>query len=238
VGSQRASGVLLDGSGAAIGGASIQISLTPVDGPGTLDTYSISGSVPPGATKAVVGLRMNTECGCAGSGDVSLYEASYEEAGASTSLVPDGDFTQGLGGWGLYGTRPATLRPSDRGGGSMLVAKASPSQTSMVNSPEFAVHAGQQYTAEFQARVSPESDGSGYFTVVFLSSSKEISRARVPFVPATFDLGERTTDANGTFIATFHPPGAFLHIGRILVEAWYGGDDTYWPAYRSGTISV
>jgi hypothetical protein len=52
-----------------------------------------------------------------------------------------------------------------------------------------------------------------------------------------FDLGTRTTDDQGAFQMTFHPPGVYVHLGKVLVEAWFPGDDQYWPAYRSGTIS-
>ena len=237
VGSLRASGILTDPSGQPIPGASILVTLTPVDGPGTLETYSITGTVPPGAATGMAGLRVNTECACAGAGDLSLYDLSYSE-GTSPSMVPDGDFAAGLAGWGLYGDDIASLKPSDRGGASMLQVRASSKQTLIVNSPDFPVRAGQAFTVSFDARVAPGSAGSGYFTLVFLGPSGEVGRERIPFAPANFDVGTRTTDAQGAFGATFHPPGVFLHLGRVLVEASFAGDDRYWPAYRSGTTTA
>jgi hypothetical protein len=52
-----------------------------------------------------------------------------------------------------------------------------------------------------------------------------------------FDLGTRTTDGQGSFQMTFHPPGVYVHLGKVLIEAWFPGDDRHWPAYRSGTIT-
>jgi hypothetical protein len=52
-----------------------------------------------------------------------------------------------------------------------------------------------------------------------------------------FDIGTRTTDAQGEFRLTFHPPGVYLHLGEVLIEAWFPGNDRFWPAYRSGTIT-
>jgi hypothetical protein len=54
---------------------------------------------------------------------------------------------------------------------------------------------------------------------------------------SVFDLGIRTTDEQGAFQLTFHPPGLNLHLGKVLIEAWFPGDDRYWPAYRSGTTT-
>jgi hypothetical protein len=53
-----------------------------------------------------------------------------------------------------------------------------------------------------------------------------------------YDLGTRSTDAEGAFQLTFRPPGVNLHFGKVLISAWFAGDDRYWPAYRSGTAVV
>lgn len=237
VGSLRASGILTDASGQPVTGASILVTVTPVDGPGSLETYSITGTVPPGAVSGVAGVRVNTECECVGASDLSLYDVAYSEGGRSNS-VPDGDFASGLTGWGLYGDDIATLKPSDRGGGSMLLVRASPRQTVIVNSPDFGVRSGESFSVSFDARVAPKSVGSGYFTLVFLGASGEVSREQIPFAPATFEVGTRTTDQQGAFGATFHPPGVYLHLGKVLVEASFAGDDRHWPAYRSGTATA
>lgn len=52
----------------------------------------------------------------------------------------------------------------------------------------------------------------------------------------TFDLGTRVTDGRGYFRLTFHPPGVFIHLGTVVVQAWFPGDDRRWPAYAGGSI--
>ena len=238
VGSLRASGTLIDGAGIPIAGEPIQVTLTPLEGPGTLQTYSLSGTVPAGTAEAVVGFRVNTECGCAGESGFALYDASYTAGGGSSSLVPDGDFSNALDGWGLSGEGVARVQPSDRGEGSMLAVQASPDQSLLANSALFPVEAGQPYTVSFEAKVAPSSVGSGYFALVFLGARGEIDRRRILFLPASFDIGTRITDETGAFRATFHAPGIQLSLGKVLIEAWFPGDERLWPDYGMGTITA
>ena len=51
---------------------------------------------------------------------------------------------------------------------------------------------------------------------------------------ATFDLGTRTTDQNGEFQVTFHPPEK----GTFLVEARFAGDYRHQAAYDQGPITA
>ena len=74
VGSFRASGRLTDQTGRPISGAAIRVTLTPLEGPGTLESYTRTGTVPTGASRATVGFRANTECGCEGTVDLTLYD--------------------------------------------------------------------------------------------------------------------------------------------------------------------
>ena len=238
VGSFRASGTLTDQTGQPVPGAAIHVTLTPLEGPGTLESYSVTGTVPAGASRATAGYRVNTECGCEGAADVTLYDIEYTQAPRAGSLVPNGDFAGGLKGWALSGSGITHLRASDLGEGSMLRIRASARQSLSANSPAFTVEEGQRFTVTFDARVAPSSVGSGYFSLVFQGGSNEIGRERIAFAPASFALGTRTTDENGTFRATFHPPGVELALGKVKVEARFDGDDQFLPASASGTIFV
>jgi len=238
VGSFRASGTLTDQTGQPISGAAIRVTLTPLEGPGTLESYTVTGTVPPGSSRATVGLRVNTECGCEGTADVTLYDIEYTQYPRVGSLVPNGDFAGGLKSWVLSGSGITHLRASDLGNGSMLRIRVSTRQSLSANSPGFTVEDGQRFTVTFDARVAPSSVGSGYFSLVFGAGSREIGRERIAFAPASFALGTRTTDENGTFRATFHPPGVELALGRVRVEARFDGDDQFLPASASGTIFV
>ena len=59
-----------------------------------------------------------------------------------------------------------------------------------------------------------------------------------PGQPTPVDLGTRITDERGSFRLTFHEPGVLLHLGRVLVEAWFPGDTRRWPAYVQSTITA
>jgi hypothetical protein len=59
-----------------------------------------------------------------------------------------------------------------------------------------------------------------------------------PGQPTAVDLGTRITDERGSFRLTFHEPGVLLHLGRVLVEAWFPGDARRWPAYVQSTITA
>jgi hypothetical protein len=238
VGSFRASGTLTDQTGRPVPGAVIRVTLTPLEGRGSLESYGLTGIVPTGATRATVGVRVNAECDCQGTADITLYAVSYEAQGSSTNEVPNGDFANRLRGWEVAGRATSKLESSDLGAGSMLRIRASVGRSLAVDSPAFGVQPGQRFTVSFQARVAPASVGSGYFSLIFRGTSGEVGREQVDFTPATFSMGTRTTDENGFFRATFHPPGVNLGLGRVRVGARFDGNDQLLPASASGTILV
>jgi hypothetical protein len=141
--------------------------------------YTVSGTVPPGATSAVAGFRANTECDCTGSAAaLSIYGASFTERDG-VERVANGNLAQGWTDWGGFGSGALQLIPSDAGSGFMLQGAATASQTLGLNSVPFPVDSGGRFTLTFSARVEPST--TGYFTVVFLSASGELSRVRIPF---------------------------------------------------------
>jgi hypothetical protein len=186
--------------------------------------------VPDGATRGDVGFRVNTECDCSGASDFTLYEVRYAE-GAATNRVPNPDFSLGLDSWDTWGEANVRLEAGDRGGGSALHVTATPAQTAGMNSGEFAVSAGASYAVTFVARVSPESLGSGYFSMIFLGPTLETSRQRIPLEPAVFATGSTGTGANGEFslMLAGPPPGA------LEVEVTFAGDEQHWPALTRAT---
>ena len=191
-GSQQVSGTLKDQASVPIARASIEFAMTALDGPGLFAQYTLTGTVPAGATQADVGFRVNTECGCAGTSELILYETTYVQGGEKTNRVLNSNFAQGLNGWGFWGTGTARLETSDQGQGQMLHVTAKPSQTAAINSTRFPVSAGAAYTLTLSARVSPVSTGSGYFDIIFLNSSNEGTRKQIPLKTATVGLATRS----------------------------------------------
>jgi hypothetical protein len=219
------SGELSEAGGAPVAAGSVALLATPVDGPGLFAEYSISGTVPPGAETAVVGFRVNAEGAGPASSDFSLYRASYVDPATGTEQVANGDFSSGAQSWGLGGQ--AVLAPSDRGTGQCVVVQASAAQQASLTSAAFPVDAGSDFVAAFDARVSPSSTGSGYFTVIFLSSDVEFLREEAALGPATVPLGSTSTDADGNYALDISTLGA----ARVILEASYPGDAHTWPAY-------
>jgi hypothetical protein len=223
------SGALTDEHGAPMPKANVNLSMTPLAGPGAVSEYTLSATVPDGATQADVGYRVNMECdSCAGSADFTLYEVHYTQGEGDSNRVPNWKFADGLVGWEAWGNGGIwELVASDQGSGSALHVTAQPDQTAAINSTNFDVTAGGTFTVTFIARVAPISEGSGYFSVVFLGPDQEISRFKIPLRAETIPLGEVVTGGGGAF--QFQVPDA--PAWQALFQAWYAGDDRYWPAY-------
>ncbi len=230
-GSTTANGMLTDATGHPLAKAGLKFFATPLNGSGIRAIYSDTGTVPSYATAAVVGFRVNLEWVGPGNGSFSLYGVTYLQGQNRTNEVRNPDFGQGLNEWGAWGNGTIVVEPSDSGVGEMLRVRAWPNQTAAINSVSFPVTAGSNYTVSFDAKVSLGSLGSGYFTVIFLSSS-EISRREIPLAPATLQLGSAVTNGDGTFAVVLLGLPANT---QLRLEAIFEGDETYWPAYAEVT---
>jgi hypothetical protein len=188
-------------------GASIQLTSQPVSGSGTRATYTMIGPVPPVAKKGLVGWRVNSECySCNGPSDVTIYSIQYGENNQNPLF---------------------TLNPTN----GNITAQAG--QTVGFNSDEFGVTAGAQFPLTVDARVSPRSAGSGYFTLIwFDSGGNEPFRQTIMFQPQTQSLGTATTDNTGSFSIN-NPPDPTLY----QVTASYAGSSAQWPAQAISNIS-
>ena len=233
-GSLMVSGRLVDNSSRPLGEVSLNLFETVLNGSGIRATYNFSGAVPTYATHAVVGFRVNTECGCAGNSSFSLYRVVYDEGQNRTNEVPDPEFSQALQMWSPWGNGTISVEPSDLGAGNTLMVQAGSDQIAAINSGSFAVTAGANYTVSFDAKVSPGSLGSGYFTVIFLSSSSESDRKEIPLSPATIQVGSATTGEDGTFDVVLQGLPTNVQLQVLVV---YPGDNQYWPAYATTTLS-
>lgn len=228
-GTASATATLTSARGAPVPGKALEVAATPADGPGHLSTYTLRGSVPPRATTAVVGFRVNTECGCSGVADFTLYRVSYA-AGNRVNRVPNGDFAAGLEGWGLWGGGQMHVDSTANGRGLRVLA--APGEVAAANSSEFPVNAGGRFTLAFDAQVAPRSAGSGYFDIVFLSGT-EVARSTIDIAAAPVSLVRPVTGANGAVQLDTGP----LAPGRYELEAWFRGDKRWFPSYAATTIS-
>jgi hypothetical protein len=225
-GSHAVSGRLAEGSGASVAGATVELALKSADGPGTAKVYKLSGTVPVGATQAIANLNFLRQAGGTGPIDFAVYDVRYSEAGDPAQRVPNGDFSQGLQGWGGSGGS-AQVKPSDRGAGNLLQLSASPGETGLRTSARFRVTPGASFTATFTARVSASSADAGFLGINFQDASGGmVSREIVGFKPAEV-TGTAKTDEQGGFRLSFDDLGS----SRFLLEARYSGDGSHWSAY-------
>ena len=181
-----------------------------------------SGTVPPGATRAVMAVRVNAECGCSSPVHMSLLGLRYREAGRRPV---ERRFSGGLAGWGVKTT--ATLRPGGaaRPGVGALQISAAAEQMAQLNSTPFTVAPNEKFDFRADFAAGRGAAKGAYFAVIFLGASgKEVSRIRLPPRPPTEGLGTATTATNGDFrLEGPFRPG----IDLSRANAIFSGDKAY-----------
>ena len=233
--SSLVTGKLIDSLGVPIPSAPIQVTAIPTAGKGVIGSYTITGTVPAGLKTALVGVRVNEECGCQGTNDITLYSFQYTQNSGSTPAATF-DFANGLNGWGL-GPGAGSLEPGPPPFGQGLHITAQPSQAVQLNSSTFPTTPGASFTLQITARVSPNSAGSGYFLIVFLTNANgtgESSRQQMAFQSVTIPLGSADTAADGSYMLSLpaEDPASYQ------IQASYAGTDALWPAFSSALVSI
>jgi len=215
--------------GAPIGGAPVDVMATPRDGPYQVQEFR--GTVPAGASQAVIGIRVNSEGAGPGSADLTFYEVGYAEGATTANLVPNGNFEWG---WGASDDASVPV-PSDRGSGMMLRVVATPSLAVGDNSGSLAVTPGAAYRFWVATRVPEASIGSASIAPIFLTADwSEVRRDIHPLAAAAISVGTATTAATGAFSLTT----SAMDAGRYRLGATYPGDATRWPAWAEADALV
>ena len=218
-------------AGMAVGGASLTLSATPLDG--ARQELTLGGEVPAGASRAVVGIRANTEDAGPGPIDIVLYRLSYREAGDGANLVPNPRFAAGLDQWGISGSGSARLVASDSGPGRALRLSGSATRWLSIDTGGFAVTPGARFELNALVSVPVSSAASAYAAVIFLGPT-ELARERLPIEPQAIALGTVASDAEGRFQGI----GEDLPAGRYRVRIDDRGSAQRWPAHRSQEVLV
>jgi hypothetical protein len=218
-------GVLTTTDQTPLAAAALEVLALPIDGPGAVHTYTLSGTVPAGSHAADVGYRINTECDCSGPATVTLYRAEFRQDGGS-NRVPNANFGHGLDQWGVWGSALTQVVHSDLGPGSAVQVGATASQDAGLNSGVFPVEPGAPFTLAFTARVQPQTSHSGYFDVVFLDGDNEVDRMRIPITSVAVPAGHAETGADGTFRLMLAPDVP----AKAVLVIRFEGDEKSWPA--------
>ncbi len=222
-------------TGQPIANAAIDVTLSPTAGSGVPALYALSGTVPAGTQSIVFGARVNLECNCSGTAEF-LVSGFTLDAGASGFVAAD--FANQLNGWGV--STPGSPAAAATIEGAGLHVAAQPGQSVLLNSSPIPFTSTVPYTFRVAAQVAPQSSGGGYFTVVFLSASTEISRVEIPFAAARVSIGSAATDTAGRFAVALPATGP----DPFQVQLSYAGSSDNWPAQSTAawtsaqTVSV
>ena len=214
-------GTLKDSSGAGVASAAISVYADPTDGPEVTTRFSLEGVVPAGAVVGNFGIRVNTECGCAGRASFHLAVVEYSEGDGASNLIQNPRFASGLQGWGSWGNGTLRLEQHGEGGGNSLHATAEHNQSIGLNSAPFSVTPGEKFVLGFNASVSPSTREAGVFSVIFSSGRGEVRRVARPMTPQVFYAGTALTDSGGRFMLG---TGKVSAISHIRVEGTFAGN--------------
>ena len=219
-----------------IGAAKVTISRLPLSGPGDIATYTLTGTVPAGATQALLQICVN-ECGSPvppAPNDMNFYAYHYADKANTASQ----NFAGGLDGWFIENDAGATasVQLASGSGGKSLLFNATAAQQVFVNSSAFAVEPGSAFTMTMRARVSPASADSGNFALIFLFPPDGVERSdlgprqTVPIAAAPAIVATAETDADGRYSVALPQPTV---AGKLQLQARFAGSGTTWPAFAA-----
>jgi hypothetical protein len=240
---RKASGRLVDASGAPLGNATVTIQYASINGAYT--QYQLSGVAPTGAVQATVGFRVNGDYPATWPGfwyagpatsNIALYQVNYVQPADGIDRVPNGNFSLGSQSWTLQGQ--SQMAASDRGAGQMVQVVATGSQSAMLDSQPFSITGGAAFQVSFFARISPTSASSGYLLLAFKDASgnfvpipgpnsSDLKSETIPFTFGRVTLGAATTDSAGNYQVSLTSVGT----SQVILEAAYGGDAQHWPSH-------
>jgi hypothetical protein len=210
------SGRLSDDSDKPIANGKIAVAGIDDTGPGSLAQASLTGVVPSRARRAAFGLRLNTECECSGTADVTLGTLHYDETRAGAvqyAFAPTRDL------WRQGAASPSATGSVNAG----LHIEAATGHPVLDNSPPFTVTPDAGFIIHVPWRVSTASVGSGYLALIFFDETgKEIRRDKLPLEPSWTSLGTANTGPDGRFRLALRGIGT---AGRIKLS--YPGNETF-----------
>jgi hypothetical protein len=209
--------------GHAVPGARIVIDALGVDPRSPPPLRSVAGTVPPQARFAVLGLRVNTECWCAGENDLLLGTFSYRETAEGSAHYEY-----------RYAAPPrikagVVAMPASEVNLPLVRLKVAADRNLGFNSPAFPVTPN----AKFQLQVPLGSlNGEGMFgtaVVIWLDAQqKGFRRDNIRVGNDAAPIAAAVTDASGSFAAAL-PENAHWRQRPLL--AHYAGAPTLRAAY-------
>jgi hypothetical protein len=196
-------GTLTDDSGHPIAGAPISIEAIDVGGRTSLAVHVVKDVVPPNATTALMGVRINHEgaCACSGPTEATIGAVRYHETGSP---------------------KANTAYNEDRPNGEPAAKRfeIDSTHTTTINSKGFLVTPGATFTLTVPATVPWDAEDTGYVAIIFQDRDGHgIDRRFWRFRPNQSQLGAVTTDISGSFQFVVHLDQVRLGLAfRVIYE--------------------
>lgn len=194
------------GRATTIGGRAVpnlEISLEALDSTqdNLFEHAIVQGVVPQQAASALVGIRVNTECICAGHSDFTIASVDYREVD-NGKVEQRQNFAQQVSG------RDNTALVEELTGGTvegpLLRVRASKVQSLSLGTPSFAVTPRADFYLSFPIHVATSQCDNAFLALIFLNSqNKEVDRVNFVFRPGFSELARTTTDSQGRFELEF-----------------------------------
>jgi len=223
-------GKLTTAQGQPIAGAKVQVRLTPLSGDGLMGALVAQGTLPPGTTSILFGIRVNAECGCSGSANVRIAEFRFQPQNGPPTVRTFRN-ARGVGEWGDMTDSKGVRIANVENGVLHLVARRG--QPMVMNSAQTPEHGQGNFTFSVRAQVPAAAVGSGYFAVFLMNDKGELSRTRIPFRPASVPVGTAVTGSDGSWSIRLSGQGE----NEFATLAQYAGDERYWAAQSGVTES-
>jgi hypothetical protein len=219
-----ANGLLTTEDGTPIPNATIQLIRRGVIPPEPLPVFTLMDTVPAGATQALIGVRMNSECSCQGNNDILLGAITYQEtAGGSLSAQYSFPFNIPV----YYGV---TIYNELSGTTPVLRFIMTPDQSVLLNSPFFPVTPGAHFTLSAPTGTVGGNGWYGNIVVIWADANGNgVGRGYIIPNNGVEVLDTEVTDANGKFTLARSPP-AINFTGSSPVTVQYPGDATHFPS--------
>lgn len=214
-------GRLVDAAGRPVVGAHIRVQAIGADPSRPLPVRTVSGSVPPNARFAILGMRVNTECVCDGANDLFVGDLTYREtAGGNARQSYDMPAAAARLQAGAKGG--AVIQSVAIGGQPAVHVVVRPHQKFGFNSPQFSVTPGAHF--EYGAPLGAVGDTGlfGAVVIIWLDANQHgIARVDITLPSDRTEVTTVTTGAGGQFVL---PPQAVRAASGRSLRLEFDGD--------------
>ena len=160
---------------------------------------TVTGTVPSTAVTGLIGIRVNTECGCDGNNNLVIGNIGYQETqGGSSAYTTNFSLAEQT-------SNGASLGATFVGGATVNQIVAHPGQSVLLNSDQFPVTANAQYAFNIPAATVAGVGWSGNVILIFIDAQGNGTRVTVVPPPGKALEATAVTGPDGRFSFPFIP---------------------------------